>query len=896
MNPEMRLPILVAALAGALCVDGSAAERSLSPDGDRDRTEAVLAAVASVQAAGGGTVRLASGTYHFRSPSAMRFYVSNHHNPMPRNVFLPLTNLTDVAVVGGNVDFVFHGEGVGVMLRGCRRTSLRGIRLDYATPWFVETRFESFDAGRPVVKSAPPQFSLAAEGGRLVSIGEGWKGRPRLFGVFASATGEFRGWRWTNGEATALGNDRFRIEDDWRSLGFVAGMSPGDVVLARDPFRPNPAIFVNCSVDTRLEDCVIHSSPGIGLLAQRSENVAFCGNGRAEDRRSGSFAKSGCGRLTSLQADATHFSNCKGVVIVENCLFEGMSDDAINVHATCLQIESMPDAHTLVCRYRHAASVGFEVFQAGETLRFIKAGTLEEVEKMVKVQAARMTGEDRVELTLDAAVPQGIGVGDAVENADWRPSVVFRGNRVRNCTARGALFTTSGRVLCESNVFECVANQPILLEGDAREWYESGGCRDVLIRRNVFRGCMKVAGRGLIHIAPNVQNLAGQRVRYHRNIVIEENEFDQCPTSLLYARGVSNIVWRCNGVAAKPKFDVAECESVKIDEMRPSPLFRSHMVMQAGKPLKVFGTGDGTAVVHFNGETAQCIASNGTWCVTLSPQSYGGPYSLVMDFGGRTEVCDDVYVGEVYVMSGQSNMQFKLEESNTPKESYADVPLMRSFTTPRPEPEPYSPRDGWVVCTRENAGKWSAIGYLFGKAISEKKGIAVGIVNCYQGAATVETWMPASLSVQPRFVLPREEQDPAHWCYPWNKAGWMYDHAFCLLAGYPVGGVVWYQGESNSGKGEHKVYAELVAELIGQWRKDLLDEKLPFAVVQIADLDMRRDKAWKGIQEAQLRIPSLCQGVTTVKCADICETSTIHPPTKEPLARRLVDWALSVAE
>ncbi|MCR5751082.1 MAG: sialate O-acetylesterase [Kiritimatiellae bacterium] len=859
-------------------------------------TADVLSAVESARTAGGGTVRLAAGTYHFRSPSAMRFYVSNHNNPMPRNVFLPLTNLTDVALSGENVDFVFHGEGVGVMIQDCRRTSLRGIRLDYATPWFVETRFESFDSGRPVVKSAPPQFSLAVEGGRLVSLGEGWKGMPRLFGVFDSDTGAFRGWQWTKGEATALGGDRFRIEDDWRSLGFAAAMSPGDVVLVRDPLRPNPAIFVNRSVDTRLEDCVIHSSPGIGLLAQRSENVAFCGSGGAEERRAGSFAKPGCGRLTSLQADATHFSNCKGKVVVENCLFEGMSDDAINVHATCLQIESMPDAHTLVCRYRHAASVGFEVFQPGETLRFIKTGTLEEVEKTVKVLTARMTGEDRVELALDAALPQGAGVGDAVENADWQPSVVFRGNHVRNCTARGALFTTHRRVLCECDVFERVANHPILMEGDAREWYESGGCRDVAIRRNVFRDCMKVAGNGLIHIAPNVHNLAGQRVRYHRNVTIEENEFDQCPASLLYARGVSNIIWRANRVSAKPLFDVAECESVKIDEMRPSPLFRSHMVMQAGKPIRVFGTGDGTAVVRFNGATAQCVASNGTWCATLPPQPYGGPYTLAMDFGGWTEVCDDVYVGDVYIMSGQSNMQFKLEESTTPKESYADVPLMRSFTTPRPEPEPYSPKDGWIVCTRENSGKWSALGYLFGKAISEKKGVAVGIINCYQGAATVETWMPASLSEQPRFALPSEEQDPSHWCYPWNKAGWMYDHAFRLLVGYPVGGVVWYQGESNSGKGEHKVYAELVAELIGQWRKDLLDENLPFAVVQIADLDVRRDDAWKGIQEAQLRIPSLRSGVTTVKCADTCETNTIHPPTKEPLARRLVDWALSMAK
>ena len=891
MLRDMKIFVLwICACASLLCADATGATRSLAPDGESDMTARVLAAVDEVRMSGGGTVRLAPGVYHFRSPTAMRLYVSNHHDPMPRNVFLPLTNLTDVALSGENVEFVFHGEGMGVMMQDCRRTSLRGIRFDYATPWFVETRFESFDSGRPVVTCAPPQFALAVEDGRLVSLGEGWKGSPRLFGVFASDTGAFRGWRWANGAATALSENRFRIDDDWRSLGFSAAMSPGDVVLVRDPFRPNPAIFVNRSADTHIENCVVHSSSGMGLLAQRSENVTIRGGG--------SSVRPGCGRLTSLQADATHFSNCKGTVTVEDCLFEGMSDDAINVHSTCLQIEAMPDPHKIICRYRHAASVGFEVFLPGETVRFVRTRTFEDVERTVKVQTARMTGIDRVELTIDGIVPDSIGVGDAVENADWQPAVVFRGNHVRNCTARAALFTTPGRVLCESNVFERVADRPILMEGDACEWYESGGCRDVIIRGNVFRACMPDSGDGLIRIAPNVRNLAGQRSRYHRNIVIEENEFDHTTATLLYARSVSNLVWRTNRVTGArpepPQFDIADCEAVKIDVMRPSPLFRSHMVLPAGKQLRVFGTGEGTAVVRFNGAMARGVSSNGTWCATLPPQTYGGPYSLVMDLGDRTVTCEDVYVGEVYILAGQSNMQFKLEESTTPKEFYADVPLMRSFTAPRPEPEPYSPKDGWVVCSRENAGKWSAIGYLFGKRISERKGIAVGLVNCYQGAATVETWMPAELSEQPRFKLPREEQDPSHWCYPWNESGWMYDAAFRLFIGFPVSGVVWYQGESNSGKGEHKVYAELVAELIKQWRKDLLDDALPFAVVQIADLDVRRDAAWKGIQDAQLRIPSLCLGVTTVKCADVCETNTIHPPSKEALAQRLVDWAISV--
>ena len=567
---------IAALLSLVLYADTPSTVCSLSPDGDKDMTARILSAVEDMRAAGGGTVRLSAGAYHFRSPTAMRFYVSTHNNPMPRTVFLPLTNLTDVVVAGRDVDFVFHGEGVGVMLQDCRRTSLRGIRIDYATPWFVETRFEAFDDGRPVVRCNSPQFSLAAEDGRLVTIGEGWKGRPRLFGVFDSDSGAFCGWKWTDGTATALGDGRFRIESDWRALGFASKMTPGDVVLVRDPLRPNPAVFVNRSVDTRLEDCAIHSSPGIGLLAQRSENVSVRGSGVPADRRAGSFAKSGYGCLTSLQADATHFSNCKGMITVENCLFEGMSDDAINVHSTCLQIESMPDARKIICRYRHEASVGFEVFMAGETLRFIKARTLEDVERTVKVKTALMTDADRVELSLDGDVPHGIGVGDAVENADWQPSVAFRGNLVRNCTARGALFTTPGRVVCEGNTFDHVALQPILLEGDASGWYESGGCRDVEIRRNVFRDCMYTSGKGLIQIAPSVQRMPEQRVRYHRNILIEDNEFVGHSAPLVFARGASNVVWRANSIENNDRragdgahlFDIADCESVEIDDER----------------------------------------------------------------------------------------------------------------------------------------------------------------------------------------------------------------------------------------------------------------------------------------------------------------------------------------
>ena len=99
-----------------------------------------------------------------------------------------------------------------------------------------------------------------------------------------------------------------------------------------------------------------------------------------------------------------------------------------------------------------------------------------------------------------------------------------------------------------------------------KDWYESGACEDVTIRRNVFRDCLLVRGKGVIQINPNVKDLKAQRRRYHRNVVIEENVFEQMRGPLLYARSVSNLVWRANRTTGAKGFDVDFCDDVKIEE------------------------------------------------------------------------------------------------------------------------------------------------------------------------------------------------------------------------------------------------------------------------------------------------------------------------------------------
>lgn len=332
------------------------------------------------------------------------------------------------------------------------------------------------------------------------------------------------------------------------------------------------------------------------------------------------------------------------------------------------------------------------------------------------------------------------------------------------------------------------------------------------------------------------------------------------------------------------------------EDMRLASIFSDHMVFAAGKPVRVFGTGDGVMGVTFRGKTVKGESIYGKWCVTLPAGEAGGPFELTVDLpNGKRRVLKDVLVGEVLIMAGQSNMQFKLAESTSDPKAWLSDPMIREFTTTRLErEEPYYAKDGWIVLDKSNAGKWCAIGYETAIRRARAKGVPVGIINCYQGAAIIQTFLPAELARSPRLSVPgryRIHSDEKECRYSlWNKSGTLYRKQFGEIVPFSVSAVVWYQGEANTGSvAESELYAEQMAALIGQWRVDLGDAFLPFVVIQIANLDTcRRQDAWHAMQAAQARVPKLCPFVKTVRSDDICESDKgIHPPTKWRIAERV---------
>ncbi len=529
---------------------GGAVEHIAPVAGGRDRTGDVNAALDRLRLAGGGTLTFASGEYRFSSACALRlsFGISNHDQQSAHPVLFPVWGMTNVTIRAQGARFITDSPVIAFAVVDSSKITFEGFSWDSERPAMSEAVITGFDGARPRLCLDVRRYPFEREKGRLIMTGPNWRSLCTQVIVFDGTAGGIvpgSGDINFNGRVDVLPDGTLVPDLNLRTV--LPAAKPGDIVVFRPQRRPSPVFFISYSTDIALRDVVVHDAHGMALLAQSSANISWCGSTPAISRLCGVFPSSG--RVSSTHADASHFSNIKGSVVVENCLFEGMMDDAINVHSTCLGVESIGKNNEIFCRYRHPQAVGFAVFRPGDRARFLKRGTLAQCETLPTVMATAQSAPDRVALTLDAAVPDGYGPGDAVENADYQPSVVFRGNIVRNNRARATLFTTPRSVVVEENLFARVSGSAVLLAGDASKWFESGRCEDVVVRDNVFSNCCASAKchgycGGVLSIWPSL--IRGDVPPYHRNVRITGNLFYSFDVPLLFADAATNVVFSGN--------------------------------------------------------------------------------------------------------------------------------------------------------------------------------------------------------------------------------------------------------------------------------------------------------------------------------------------------------------
>ncbi|MEP6846661.1 MAG: alpha-1,3-galactosidase B, partial [Panacibacter sp.] len=321
----------------------------------------------------------------------------------------------------------------------------------------------------------------------------------------------------------------------------------GNILVMRHNERDHAGIFIADSKNIWLENIHLYQTAGLGILSQYSENLFFKNINVVPNKAKG--------RYFSGHDDGCHFSNCRGQILVENCAFEGLMDDPINVHGTAVQIIEKKSATQLLCRLMHEQSVGMEWAHAGDTIGFIDHENMQTIATGYVVNFTAVNETDFT-LTFKEAVPGAMQVKDALENLTYTPDVTIRHSLFAVNRARGVLISTPGKVIIEDNTFES-SGSAILIPGDANQWFESGAVKDVLIRRNTFTDAcltsMYQFCEAIISIEPEIP-MPDSNKTFHRNIVITENNFHPYDYPVLYAKSVSGLSFTNNTITRSNRF------------------------------------------------------------------------------------------------------------------------------------------------------------------------------------------------------------------------------------------------------------------------------------------------------------------------------------------------------
>jgi len=359
-----------------------------------------------------------------------------------------------------------------------------------------------------------------------------------------------------------------------------------------------------------------------------------------------------------------------------------------------------------------------------------------------------------------------------------------------------------------------------------------------------------------------------------------------------------------------------------------------HMVIQRNKPVHMWGNADPgeKVVVSFRGQQGSATADDlGRWSVYLSPGDAGGPFTLTVQ-GKNAITLNDVLVGDLWIASGQSNMEFPMSKTdwglgtkNSEEEiAAANYPQLRLFHVEEATSD-YPMTDvaakTWTACTPQSVGGFSAVAYFFGRDLLQKVKVPIGLIETDWGGTPAESWTSlqalSSNSLMPVFAarahMMRDEsatlleqkyekqQQAADIAAgrPARKSAWhpdpnswapsaLFNAMIAPFTPLPIRGAIWYQGESNADPDRAPLYSTLFPAMIEDWRSQWAQGDFPFLFVQIANYITDADSPT--VRDAQRKTLALANTGMAVTI-DIGDPNNIHPVDKQDVGYRLALWA-----
>lgn len=335
-------------------------------------------------------------------------------------------------------------------------------------------------------------------------------------------------------------------------------------------------------------------------------------------------------------------------------------------------------------------------------------------------------------------------------------------------------------------------------------------------------------------------------------------------------------------------------------QLQVPTIVSDNMVLQRNAVFKLEGKADKQTkvkvTVGWSKKTFACTSNeNGSWKVAIPTGKEGGPYTLTVSDGKESIVRNNILLGEVWICSGQSNMEWNVVhgiDKGEQEAAAANYPNIRMLYIPKADSDrPLNDANAqWKTCTPEVMREFSAAGYFFGRKLNKDLNVPIGLINCNWGGSNIEAWM----SVEKKTVA----KDSLAWkaFLTFNKAlskpsSVLYNAMLYPLHIFPVAGSIWYQGESNTSNSQfYKTYMQWMVE---DWHK-LFGADMAFYYAQIAPFKYKKPYEGALIQEQQRFAMNTIKKSGMIVTADIAGNVTdIHPRNKVDVGERLARWALA---
>jgi len=339
-------------------------------------------------------------------------------------------------------------------------------------------------------------------------------------------------------------------------------------------------------------------------------------------------------------------------------------------------------------------------------------------------------------------------------------------------------------------------------------------------------------------------------------------------------------------------------------QIKVASVLGDNMVLQRNSEVKIWGSGKpGEKLVIKAGWTLTPAVAlcneKGDWLVKMKTSEAGGPYTILIASLKEKLVLRNIMLGEVWLCSGQSNMEMPMAGFNdSPINGANDLLLdadndnIRLYKVARAVSSvPVDTCSGqWSVASAETATGFSAVGYLYARLLQQKLKVPVGVICSSWGGSAIEAWMSHENIVPFAEAYKRttQEKSAIH-----QRASNIYNGMIAPLLNYVIKGAIWYQGESNIGN--YKEYAALQAGMVANWRNDFGLGDFPFYFVQIAPYWYNNSKAINSAlqRDEQLKSVALIPHSGMACTIDVGEEKNIHPAEKLTVARRLALWAFA---